>query len=86
MYKNLYRVLKRIIKYHGEVRPDMASGCKERVDLEFLSYVAHFNFVVQPRINRLLEAYSNQIDIIRLDSLKSREIFLYELSQGQVSN
>ena len=34
--KCLWRVIKRIVKYHGTVRPDMPKGCEERFDLEFL--------------------------------------------------
>ena len=38
----LFRIIKRIIKYHGKVRPDMPAGCKERFEFDFLHYVAIF--------------------------------------------
>ena len=36
-------VLQRYIKTHGQVRPDMAEGCPEKVDLEFLKWVWAYN-------------------------------------------
>lgn len=37
----LWRVLKRWLTYNGSSRPDMAEGCKEKVDWEFLRWVLH---------------------------------------------
>jgi adenylate kinase family enzyme len=31
--KCFWRIIKRIVKYHGVVRSDMANGCKEQFDL-----------------------------------------------------
>ena len=39
----LWRILKRLLQFRGRTRPDMAEGCPERLDLEFLSYVANWN-------------------------------------------
>ena len=41
--KCFWRVIIRIFKYHGAVRSDMANGCKEQFDLEFLHFVLTFN-------------------------------------------
>jgi adenylate kinase family enzyme len=38
-WRCMLRVLKRIARYRGSVRPDMAEGCPERLSLEFLRYV-----------------------------------------------
>jgi hypothetical protein len=35
---------------YGEVRPDMGEGCPERLDLDFLHYIATFNRKRRPRI------------------------------------
>ena len=45
--KCFWRVVKRIVKYHGKVRPDMPQGCKEKFDFEFLQYVATFNVKIE---------------------------------------
>lgn len=39
----LFRVLKRVWKYHGKTRPDMGDDCPEKVDREFLAWIWHFN-------------------------------------------
>lgn len=39
----LWRVLKRVITNHGKCRDDVAKGCPERFDWEFLKYVYKFN-------------------------------------------
>jgi len=43
--KCLWRITKRILKYKGQVRPDMPEGCKERFDLDFYHYVATYNLI-----------------------------------------
>ncbi len=35
----LWRVWKRWLKYHKTTRPDMAEGCSEKLDLEFILWV-----------------------------------------------
>ena len=35
----LWRVAKRIWRYRGEVRPDMADGCPEQLDWEFIWWI-----------------------------------------------
>ena len=36
-------VAKRVLTSYGTVRPDMAEGCPERFDWEFLKWIWHFN-------------------------------------------
>jgi adenylate kinase family enzyme len=44
------RVLRRIAGSYGQVREDMAPGCPEKIDLEFLRYVWTFPKKHRPRI------------------------------------
>ncbi len=37
----LWRVIKRWLTYKGRTRPDMAEGCLEKVDWEFVRWVLH---------------------------------------------
>lgn len=39
----LWGVTQRILKNRGKVRPDMAEGCPERFDWEFIKWVWNFN-------------------------------------------
>jgi len=43
-------VLRRIATTHGRVRPDMAPGCPERFDWDFLKYVWTYRDVMRPRL------------------------------------
>ena len=36
---SLYRVSKRFSKYKKDTRADMSEGCREKLDLEFISWV-----------------------------------------------
>lgn len=58
--KCLYRVIKRIIKYRGKVRPDMPQGCPERFDLDFLHYVLVFNLIRKKSILKKIMAVTNE--------------------------
>jgi adenylate kinase family enzyme len=54
-WRCLWRVVWRSIMQMGSVRSDMAEGCPERLDMEFLRYVWHFNDQTRPRIGAALE-------------------------------
>jgi adenylate kinase family enzyme len=55
----LYRVLRRSLRSYGRQRPDMAPGCLERFDQEFLKYVWTFNDRYRSRIMAALERYTH---------------------------
>lgn len=40
-WRSLYRICKRWLTYHGQVRPDMAAGCPERIDWDFFCFVLY---------------------------------------------
>ena len=53
----LWRAVRRILTGLGHTRPDMAPGCPERLDREFLSYIWHFRRDVRPRLAAVLADY-----------------------------
>ena len=53
----LWRISRRIAKYHGRVRPGMPTGCRERFDWPFYRYVATFNLRRRPLLLQKLAAY-----------------------------
>lgn len=64
-YLCVWRVLKRYIQYSGKTRPDMASGCPERLNWEFLTYVWNFPRLSRPQILiRLAQLQDNKQIII----------------------
>jgi adenylate kinase family enzyme len=80
-WKCLWRVIFRTFKYLGKERPDMPSGCKERFDIEFLHYVATFNFIKRKRILEKLEALKNEkvVKIFKKDMEATK--FLHSIKQ-----
>ncbi|PHI19453.1 hypothetical protein CEQ90_13105 [Lewinellaceae bacterium SD302] len=77
--KCLWRVVKRVSRYHGRNRPDMPPGCNERFDWGFFHYVATFNLtrkkLILQQLDRLgpaqkLHVFKNDTDAERyLNSL-----------------
>lgn len=56
-WRCLWRVVLRTIRYYNKVRPGSAPGCRERLDLDFLHYVAVYNTT---RRSRLLATLAEQ--------------------------
>jgi len=54
------RVLRRVTRSHGRVRPDMAPDCPEQFDLSFLVYIARFPRAGRRRIEASLENFVGQ--------------------------
>lgn len=61
----LWRVAKRVMGGLGRVRADMAPGCPERIDAEFLLYVARFRADIRPRLVAALADPSAQVIAIK---------------------
>lgn len=40
--RRLWRVVRRTVAHYGRARPDMAEGCGERFDLDFLKWAANY--------------------------------------------
>lgn len=60
----LYRVIRRIFKYRGKVRPDMTEGCIERFDLEFFHYVLVYNLVNRKKIIKKIKSVEREKKVI----------------------
>ena len=72
----LGRVLRRIFKYYGRVRPDMPAGCKERLNWDFLHYVLIFNRTRRPKIMRMIRERPDGKTLIRLRSNRDVRHFM----------
>lgn len=70
-----YRVFKRAWIHRGKTRPDMAPGCKEKIDLEFAKWVWRFPKDVRPHTLDILRNVQNT-DICILRNPKEVEGFL----------
>ncbi len=78
----LYRILKRSLLYHGKNRPDMADGCKEKFDWEFIQWVWSYPKRGRANIMKELEGLEDKKVII----LKSRREAEDLLTQAEQQN
>jgi adenylate kinase family enzyme len=58
-------VLKRTAKSYGRVRPEMAEGCPERIDIEFFRYVWTFRERQRPKLLGCFEGLRPDQSLIR---------------------
>lgn len=71
----LFRVLKRLTKYRKTNRPDMAEGCHEKVDPEFLGWIWNYPHKSRRRLFTEMEQFPEKRLII-LRSARETEDFL----------
>jgi len=76
-----WRVFKRVLIYRKGGRPDMAEGCDERFDWEFIKWTWNYPTRSKPGVEELLKRFENEKTIIRLKSQEEIENFLVSCSQ-----
>jgi adenylate kinase family enzyme len=52
----MFGILKRIAGSYGKVRPEMAEGCPEKIDLEFFRYVWSYRQQQRPKLIEYFQA------------------------------
>jgi adenylate kinase family enzyme len=72
----LWRVTKRRLLYRNRSRPDMAEGCAEKLDREFISWVWNYSSRSRPRVVKLLNENSETKKVVWLRSTADVERFL----------
>lgn len=78
----LYRVVKRRIKHHGRTRADMADGCEEKVDLEFLTYIWNFKKKKQHQMEAFLKEAHHNKQVIIFKKTHEADSYLKKLAAG----
>lgn len=63
-------------KYNGQARSDMAAGCIEKIDQEFLTYVLKFNETHRPSLLHLLKSNEKTHVTLRFESRDALNLFL----------
>ena len=72
----LWRVLRRWLRYRGRTRPDMAAGCDEQFDAEFLWWIWTYPSRRRPGIFARLAALTGGQRVVVLRSQRETEAFL----------
>jgi len=81
----LWRVVRRRFQYAGRARPDMAPGCVEQLDWEFLKWVWAFPSRERPDVLRKLAEYADGRQVIVLRRPADVARFLAEISRARAS-
>ena len=80
----MYRVIKRAIVYRGKKRPDMAEGCNEKIDLEFLMWIWSYRSRSRARALAEIENLRDKRVVI-LNNRDAIERFLEDTEQSKDS-
>ncbi len=72
----LWRVMLRRIRYSGQSRPEMAEGCPEKIDMEFLRYIWNFERTEVPEILDELHRHGAGVPVVTLRSRSDAEALL----------
>ena len=74
------RIIKRRFRYRSNSRPDMAEGCHERLNLEFLHWVWNYPRRSRPKVVRMIEENKSSKKIVWLKSRRDVNAFLKSLT------
>lgn len=79
-FNALRRVIKRYRKYRGTSRPDLAEGCPEKIDLEFVKWVLFDGRSAQARrrYKDVVDKYGSKVVVLK----NQRQINKFEKERG----
>ncbi|MBQ15100.1 MAG: DNA topology modulation protein [Gammaproteobacteria bacterium] len=72
----LWGVIKRYFKYRNKTRPDMGTGNKERLTLEFIHWILFYRSTRRPKIITKLDDYSKSKQVTVLSSRQAVDQFI----------
>ena len=75
-----WRVLKRSLQYRNATRPDMAHGCNERLNLDFLRWIWSYPSRSRPKVLALLKDHGANKQIVHLRTRTQVRKFLANAS------
>ena len=79
----VWRVTKRRLTYRNRSRPDMAEGCAEKLDFEFISWVWNYSNRSRPKVVKLINENKASKKIVWLRSNADVEKFLNQLNPAK---
>ena len=75
-------ILTRIARSYGEVRPEMAPGCPEKIDLEFFHYVWTFRERIRPKLLEYFEGLRPDQTFITFTNRAQADRYLSDLASA----
>ena len=82
LIKCFFRVIKRVLIDFGKKRSDMAPGCKEEFDLEFLWFVLTFNNKFRKGLIQKLNLVKDKKKVLVFKTDKQADKFLAQIPGG----
>lgn len=73
---SLLRTFRRRFQFHGRQRPDMPSGWKEKISLEFLVFIWRYRTAQRPKVHAVLHGQHAQKRIHNFRHPREAEAFL----------
>jgi adenylate kinase family enzyme len=75
----LLRIVKRFLIYRNGTRPDVAEGCRESLNFEFVSWIWNYPRRSRPKVIRLLHEHAQTKQIFWLRSRRDVQRFLTQV-------
>lgn len=72
----VWGVMTRWLKHLGRTRPEMAPGCIEKVDWEFLEFIWTFETKFSPRITAAIAAHGPHVPVLQVKSRRQMRALL----------
>ncbi|GAB1581435.1 DNA topology modulation protein FlaR [Phyllobacterium phragmitis] len=79
----LWRVVLRVLRHHGRTRPDMAEGCPERFDWDFIKWVAGYRRGGRIGALRIIGSPPPHLKVVHLRNPAEVRRFLAEIPDNQ---
>lgn len=80
-----YRVIRRILSSFGRTRADLAPGCPEKLDFEFLRWLWSWPREIRPDVVRAMEGAPSDLPSIVLRSASDVRLFLRSVGSPSAS-
>ncbi len=78
---SFWRVFKRRVMHRGRVRRELAPGCYEKIDLDFIRWIWNYPLRSKPLIDRILSENSDRKTVLVLKNSRDAKEFLGQLSK-----
>ena len=80
----LWGVLKRVLRHHGTVRPDMGEDCPEHADWEFVRWIWNFPRTSRPSVIEAIRSAPEGTEVVAIRSRRAASRLLAALRASAV--
>jgi len=77
-------IMKRIVTSYGQVRPEMAPGCPEQIDLEFIRYVWTYRQQQRPKLLEYFEGLRPDQALICFNTREQADRYLAAVKPASI--